>query len=459
MELLFDRGTLLCVAPPAGLDVEELPGFLWDPRVSSHRAPAFRYAQVVAFLAARGARFTDRARAPGPPPERWEPPELRPYQRAALDAWERNGRRGLVVLPTGSGKTRLALAAIAGTGLRTLCLVPTRVLLEQWRGALAASYPGRVGVYGDGVRELQPITVATFESAYRHMPTIGGRFELLVVDEAHHFGGGARDDALEAAIAPARLGLTATPPRDGQAARLAALLGPTVFELSLGALSGTFLAELTRIVITLGLDAQERRAYDAEAGLFRAAYSSFRRLAPGARWEDFTRFASRTDDGRRALAAWRRSRRIVAYTREKELTLGRLLQLHRGSRVLVFTADNETAYAVARRHLVMPLTCDIGKAERACALARFRAGELRALVSSRVLNEGMDVPDAEVAVVVGAAQGEREHVQRVGRVLRPAPGKRALLYELVTAGTAEVDAARRRGGGLGGRKRAAAAAP
>jgi superfamily II DNA or RNA helicase len=116
--------------------------------------------------------------------------------------------------------------------------------------------------------------------------------------------------------------------------------------------------------------------------------------------------------------------------------------------VLIFTADNETAYAIAREHLVMPLTCDIGRSERDDTLERFRRGDLRTLVSARVLNEGLDVPDADVAVIVGGALGEREHMQRVGRLLRPSEGKRAVVYELVTRNTIEVGQARRRRQGL-----------
>jgi superfamily II DNA or RNA helicase len=97
----------------------------------------------------------------------------------------------------------------------------------------------------------------------------------------------------------------------------------------------------------------------------------------------------------------------------------------------VFTADNAAAYAIAREHLIMPITCEIGRQERERALQGFREGKLRALVSARVLNEGIDVPEAEVAIIVGSTQGEREHVQRIGRLLRPSPGKRATVYELV----------------------------
>ena len=86
----------------------------------------------------------------------------------------------------------------------------------------------------------------------------------------------------------------------------------------------------------------------------------------------------------------------------------------------------------------MPITCDISRAERQAALAAFRAGTLRSLVSARVLNEGIDVPAADVAILVAGTQGEREHIQRIGRLLRPAAGKRALIYELVTLATPEV---------------------
>src|SRR4029077_3192307 len=123
---------------------------------------------------------------------------------------------------------------------------------------------------------------------------------------------------------------------------------------------------------------------------------------------------------------------------------------------LIFVADNQTAYAVAREHLVMPLTCDIGRGERLAALERFRAGTLRALVSAQVLNEGIDVPDAEVGIVVAGRMGEREHIQRVGRLLRPGEGKRAIVYELVVPFSSEARDAERRWGRLASRGRPAA---
>ncbi len=281
-----------------------------------------------------------------------------------------------------------------------------------------------MGCYGDGVYRLAPLTVATYESAYRHMAELGNRFDLLIVDEVHHFGGGLHDEALEMSIAGARLGLTATPPRDAAAlAHLTRLVGPIIFELAIGDLAGGFLASFDAITLYLDLSPDERSAYSSLSAVFTRAYTEFRRRVPEATWADFARAAAGTTDGRRALAAWRQARRLLAFTGAKRRALQSMLGRHRHARVLIFTADNETAYAIAREHLVMPLTCDIGRRERDDALDRFRRGEIRALVSARVLNEGIDVPDADVAIVVGGALGEREHVQRVGRLLRPEPGQ------------------------------------
>jgi superfamily II DNA or RNA helicase len=453
MRLRFDRGTVLLIDPPPGFQVESLPGMKWDPRVKAHRAPAIRHADVRAALECRGVPFLDEVPDPGHLPASFPDIELRPYQEDAHASWVAARWRGIVVLPTGSGKTRLAVAAMARTALPALCLVPTRVLLEQWRNSLAEFYPGEIGCFGDGERRLQPITVGTYESAWRHMDHLGSRFSLLVVDEVHHFGAGTRDEALEMCCAPRRLGLTATPPEGAAAsARLASLMGPVVFQLSIDDLAGDYLASYRLVTVEVELDLEERSSYESWMAVFRAVHARFLRLHPVATWDDFVRASGATDEGRRALAAWRSCRRLLAYCKGKRARLRALLREHAGARMLVFTGDNEAAYAVAREHLIMPLTCDIGRSERDTALAAFRCGELRTLVSSQVLNEGLDVSDADVAVIVAGRLGRREHVQRIGRLLRPSPGKRAVVYELVVRSSIEVRQVARKRAGLAARR-------
>ena len=149
---------------------------------------------------------------------------------------------------------------------------------------------------------------------------------------------------------------------------------------------------------------------------------SFSDLAPGGTWKAFMRHASRTPEGRLALAAVREARRLVSYTEGKRSGARRDPGVAIGdSRVLVFTSHNQSAYAIAREHLIMPITCHIGRREREEVLQRFRIGELRALVSARVLNEGVDIPDADVAIVLSRIDG-RARARPASRPRAPSGG-------------------------------------
>jgi superfamily II DNA or RNA helicase len=447
VQLRFDRGTILIAPAASGIDPAQLPGVAWDPRVRAWRAAAASYALLVDELSRSGVRFSDttprhEARVAGA-----SAPDLRWYQREALAAWAAAGRRGVITLPTGAGKTIVAAAAMAREAVATLCLVPTCVLLDQWAAALSR-YLGDIGRLGDGERHIMPITVATYASAVTWAPRVGDRFGLVIVDEAHHVGGHCPTEVLEMLVAPARLGLTATPPAGNAAVVLERHVGPVVYALGIDDLVGDALADFDLITIPIRLTPAERARYDAARARFSAAFRAFQRTSPGADWESFARAAMRSEPGRAALAAWRTSRALVAFPEDKHRVVRELLTRHAAQRVLVFTGDNRTAYAIARELLVYPITHEIGRKERAHALERFNAGEANALVSSQVLDEGFDVPAAEVAIVVGGTASTRRHVQRIGRVLRPAPGKRARVYELAVAKTVEVDHVRRRRSGM-----------
>lgn len=436
MNVTWDRGTLLLRGPDA---VREINGVMWDPRVGAWRAPGFLHGSVTARLNEDGIAVVDAAHADETAPNVFAAPPLRAYQESALAAWDLAGRRGVLVLPTGAGKTRTAMAAIARTGARTLCLVPTRVLLDQWVGALSDAGAGPVGRYGDGDRTVAPITVSTYASATRNVEALGNRFGFLVIDEAHHFGGLAGDECLEMCTAAIRMGLTATPSDDvARLQRLERLIGPVVYRCAIGDLAGRFLAPFQIATLTLPLTTEEEQRYGAELAVWRPVVRQFFATLPEASWSDFVAAAQRSETGQRALAAWRRSRTLLRFTQAKREVLSRLLARHTASRVLVFAPDAVTAYAISREQLVPIITADIGRAERARILARFAAGEVRVIVSARVLNEGVDVPTADVAILVGGSQGAREYVQRIGRVLRPAEGKEAVVYELVTRDTREV---------------------
>src|SRR5204862_4715947 len=95
-------------------------------------------------------------------PGEWVHPTLRPYQEQAVDAWHAFDRRGVVCMPTGSGKTRVAIAALAASRLSALVLCPTRALLVEWERTLSRWYGGPIGIVGDGEERVEAITVMTF---------------------------------------------------------------------------------------------------------------------------------------------------------------------------------------------------------------------------------------------------------------------------------------------------------
>lgn len=444
MRISFDRGTVVIECAGTALDPKSLPGVTYDPRVHVWRARADAYSQIRVRLSDEGVRYSDEIR-PRAVHASQPPPELRWYQEEAISAWIAAGHRGVVALPTGAGKTVLATSAIARLGVATLCLVPTRILLDQWCKTLATVFDD-VGRLGDGIYQPGAITVSTYASAALWAARLGDRFGLVVLDEAHHLGAACPIEIFEMVVAPARLALTATPPDD--MSRLGRHVGDVVYERAVSELVGDALAHYEHVMIPIELTPSERDRYREQRARFRPAYKAFQQAEPGASWREFLRAASRSRDGRDAVAAWRASRDLLAYPDGKRAALLELLARHRDVRILVFTANNATAYAIARELLVMPITHQIGRREREVALSRFRSGEAPVLVSSQVLDEGLDVPDAEVAIVVGGTASARRHVQRVGRVLRPRPGKRARVYELTVAATMETRQAHDRQRGL-----------
>jgi superfamily II DNA or RNA helicase len=399
------------------------------------------YADVIRWLRATDQSYDDQARAYG----ELEPGTVErlapfPYQREALQAWQEHRRRGVVVLPTGSGKTLVATLAMDTTRRSTLVVVPTLDLLHQWYDLLLAAFPTPIGIIGGGYYEPTDITVTTYDSAHLHMDRLGNRFGLIVFDECHHLPSESYALAARCSLAPFRLGLTATPERMDQGEQLyAELVGPVAYRRDIDELSGDYLAQYETHRIKVALSAEERAEYDAE----RALYLAFLRqagivMSSPTGWNDFIIKSSRTAEGRRAFAAYRRQRALAQAAQAKIEVLERLLHAHRRDRTLVFTEDNATVYRIAEQFLVPAITHQTKVKERTAILRAFNEGTLNMVVTSKVLNEGVNVPEANVAIVLSGSGSVREHVQRLGRILRKRQGKQAVLYELVAADTAEV---------------------
>ncbi|HEY2405296.1 MAG TPA: DEAD/DEAH box helicase family protein [Polyangiaceae bacterium] len=443
--LSFSGGTLeLKGALPEGV---LLPGAKWDGRTQCLRAPAIAYAEIVRTLHKANVEYHDTARQyveleHGLRVHR----EPRPYQSEALRAWRDAKGRGVVVLPTGAGKSHLAVLAIDDKRRSALVVAPTLDLVRQWYDLLRTSFGCEVGVVGGGSHEIRPLTVTTYDSACLHMDHFGARFGLVVFDECHHLPGATFSLAAELCLAPFRLGLTATPERsDGEDSRLQALIGPTVYRKDIVELRGPYLAEYETVHVEVELSASERAEYESERKLYLDFIRSRKiRMGNPRGWNDFIMRSAQTAEGQRAMRAYRRQRALSLGARAKLDYVEHLLHLHRAERTLIFTENNATAYEISRRFLVPVITHQTKVKERSEILERFASGGYGAIATSKVLNEGVDVPDASVAIVISGSGSVREHVQRLGRILRRKGEKFALLYELVSARTGEVFTSERR---------------
>lgn len=438
---------------------EAPPWMAYDARAGAYVAPGHRLPELRAWAHGRGiaeeSPEPDRLDAP-----LFDPRRPRDYQREALARWLDAGRRGTVVLPTGAGKSFVAVLAVAEVGRGACVVAPTRALLGQWFGQLADAFgAGRVGAYYGDEKDPRPITVTTYHSAFALLERWGHHFELLVLDEAHHLAdagdGGARawHDALRIAPAAARLGLTATYP-DAADGELRRWVGGVVYRKRIGEMVDAELADFALERRFVRLTSEEQARYDAATSAYEAfvAERGYHERYPdtGDAWRVFMAETRRSPAARRAFRGFLERERIVALPERKLREAERLLRLFPAERTILFCGGTDAAERLSRRLAIPMISADTPATERKALLDAVADGMIRAIVSVRVLDEGWDVPSAKLGIVLGDTTrgGRRQHVQRLGRLLRRQGDRMASLYEIVAAGTHEFYASQKRTGGL-----------
>jgi len=439
--VFFQGGTLVLKGCPPGLLMPPAP-FRWVKE--QWRCEAYHYPRIVPWLRENHVRDTV---------PRWVHPKLtlhddrapHDYQREALRAWTAAHYRGSIVLPTGAGKTFVAIQAILDADCSTLIVAPTIDLLHQWYARLVNAFQTEIGVYYGGEKIIAPITVTTYHSAGGIVETHGAAFKLIIFDEVHHLPAPNWGETALMSPSPYRLGLTATYPEEHEQQdgrwRVDDLIGPIVYTRRIDDLVGQQLAEYRTERLRVDLTPREQKRYDADYAIYSAFFRS-RNLARihGSNWHlELMRLSAFDAGARRAFLAHKRLSDLLASAEGKFRALEGLLREHSTEQTLIFATNKAVAYRVSRQFLIPTITAETKAAERKLTLDRFREGQYRALVTCEVLNEGVDVPEAKVAIVLGGTSGAREYIQRLGRVLRKVENRRALLVEVVVRGTPEAN--------------------
>ncbi|MEM3366306.1 MAG: DEAD/DEAH box helicase [Candidatus Methanomethyliaceae archaeon] len=369
----------------------------------------------------------------------------RPYQVDALYSWEDAGRRGVVVLPTGAGKTHVGILAIQQVNTPTIVVVPTIDLMEQWRRRLSLAFSVDVGAYGGGEETLGPLTVSTYDSAYIRAEELGNKFPLIIFDEVHHLPSPGYSQIAELFASPFRLGLTATYEReDGLHSELPRLVGEKVYERKVSEMAGEHLAPFRVQRIYVDLTDQEGEEYRRNISKFRE-YLAKRGLSLRTQ-KDFQRLvimSGRDPEAREALLARNRAMEIALNSSLKSEALRKILS-ETDDKTIVFTQHNQLVYRLSREFLIPAITHETPKDERSEILSMFKEGRYRVIVTSKVLDEGIDVPDASLGIILSGTGSKREFIQRLGRLLRKVEGKEARLIEIVSRSTAEARTSHRR---------------
>lgn len=437
MRLVFEQGTIAVEGD------DTVPHTKWDERTGTNRALGFRYRDIRDHLVNSDIDYEDDVLDLIPSPELTNEIDLRPYQQEALDRWLTE-RRGVLVLPTGAGKTYVGMEAIEEVNAPAFVVVPTLDLVDQWIEELS-SFNIDIGEYTGREKQVEPITVSTYDSAYNHAEKLGNRFKLLIFDEVHHLASEGYRQIAELFASPFRLGLTATFEReDEKHEALTELLGGKVYEIETEELTGEYLSEYTVERITVDLKPEEREAYEENVEVFRNYLKSTNIAMRGP--QDFQKVVMRSGNDPQAWRAVRsrNKARKIAYSSESKLDeLATLLDQHRDDRLIIFTRYNDLVHDVSDRFFIPSITHKTEKKERRRILQKFKDNAYSAVVSSQVLDEGVDVPDANVGIILSGTGSTREYRQRLGRILRPS-GDVARLYEIVSSGTGEIRTSTRR---------------
>ncbi len=382
--------------------------------------------------------------------ERWE--RLRTWQREAIITWLKNDKRGIVEAVTGAGKSDVGIALAEhylNAGSHVIVLVPNNTLKAQWASRLREDVCEHLGI---SVEEVSATTSSAWKRArviVAHPTTVGralesGRLDpatvgLLIADEAHHYGAASWRNALGEGFG-ARLGLSATIDRADESYDdvLDPYFGGIVYSLDFQRAYGFKLISPFRLAyVGCEFDEDERAMYDAAATRAKTARMSLLKFCPDLEsvhgsefFAEVSRLAKSPDDRQVGMAA---GALLSAITEQRSLRASCSGKLRALPKVLRVTEHRDRAIVFAGTIAAaqeakdacdaigvsgMQITKDTPQLERGPILDAFRDGSVRVLIGPQTLDEGLDVPEADLGIVISASRSRRQMVQRFGRLLR-----------------------------------------
>lgn len=430
-----------------------IPYAQYDPRVNLQRAMGFYYPEILSYLKESNIDFEDYVPDLIPTPAiKTNPKEgiiLREYQKLAINRWLKAGKKGCIILPTGSGKTIIAIKIIQIVNSSAIIIVPTIDLMHQWFTILKSYFGIPIGRLGGGEDDIKGITITTYDSAYLKSHYLGNKFSLVIFDELHHLAAPRFRSIGEQFVSPYRLGITATFEReDNMHTELPRLVGGIVYQSSINELTeDRYLAQFSIEKRFVKMEPDEMNMYDEnmkiyknflqKSGLVYRGHTTFNKLIM---------MSGKNPEARAALLARNKAMNVALNSKSKIIELETILKENNSSKILIFTQHNKLVYTLSSRFLIPFITHKSSKEERAQVLEQFKEGKYNVIVTSKVLDEGVDVPEAELGVIVSGTGSKREFIQRLGRLLRPKSQteKKAKLIEIISADTDETNSSYRR---------------
>lgn len=440
--LEYQKGTIVV----KGLD--SLPFTTADSRTNYLYSNGINYKKITEYLNGKNIKYDDRVLDLLPLGDLPKiKVKLRDYQLEAIKNWCLE-KMGSIVLPTGAGKTIIGLKIIEIVNSPTLIIVPTLDLIKQWTKILSQNFDIEIGNIGGGIENIQPITVSTYDSAYIKAPWIGNKFLLIVFDEVHHLPAPSYRLIAETFVAPYRLGLTATIEREDHLEQdFPYLIGKSTFQITAKELAeNKYLANYIIERKKTFMSSEEYLKYKEsmtiyytclkKIGLKMNSNNAFKRLIM---------MSTNNTMARRALVARNNAIDIALNSRSKINEIRKILGENKDIKTIIFTQHNKLVYEISNDFLIPFITHKSSKEEREDVLTGFKDGRYKAIVTSKVLDEGIDVPDAQLGILVSGTGSSREFIQRLGRLLRPKnDNNEARLIEIISSGTSETVTSERR---------------